>query len=256
MKFSIITITKNSATTLSKTIESVETQSYKDYEHIFIDGNSNDQTIEILKTYEARHPSNVKIFQQTPRGISYAMNEGIRKANGEYMLHLHADDALYDAQVLADVANFLEGNAYDWVYGKIMVIDAAGKEIGVFPNKKIFQANSEDTFKSWLLQLYNYIPHQAVFIKKNCFEKFGYFDESISSAMDPDMWLRIRTKTTWAYIDRCISTFTLSETTQTGSAEKKLENWNNVKHVQKKSLKGITYALARLIAHVVRSKQC
>ncbi len=255
MKFSIITITRNSAETLKETIESVQMQSFKDYEHIFVDGHSTDGTLELIEAYKQKYPGMVKLFQAEPKGISAAMNEGIRRAIGDYILHLHADDALYDSEVLADVAKFLGTKKVDWIYGKIMVRDNKGNDTGTFPNKKIFHANSNNRFKSWLLQIFNYIPHQAVFIKRNCFERFGFFDETLTSAMDPDLWLRIRTKTTWEYIDRCISSFRISTNSQTGSKETREQNRKNLRIIQRRHLKSMTYILARLVTRLVHIKQ-
>lgn len=255
MKFSIITITLNSAKTLEETLESVRGQSFKDFEHIFVDGNSTDNTLTLLETYKQQTGDRVKVFQSKPKGISAAMNEGIRHASGDYIMHLHADDTLCDADVLSDVVEFLEQKKIDWLYGKIMVQDERGKNMGTFPDKKIFQASYRDRFKSWLLQLFNYIPHQAVFIRRDCFEKFGLFDESLTSAMDPDLWLRIRTKTNWTFMNRCISTFRLRSDSQTGSKEKQKENRENVRQVHGRHLTGLTYVLARMISKMVRIKQ-
>lgn len=255
MKFSIITITLNSAKTLDETLKSVQEQSFKDYEHIFVDGNSTDNTLKLIETYKQQAPGMVKVFRSEPKGISAAMNEGIRRASGDYIMHLHADDTLYDADVLSDVAAFLDMKKVDWLYGKIMVRDEGGKNIGTFPDKKIFQAGSRARFKSWLLQLFNYIPHQALFIRRDCFEKFGSFDESLTSAMDPDVWLRIRTKTNWTFMDRRISTFRLRSDSQTGSKDKQKQNRKNVRTVQRRHVGGMTYVLARCITWLVQLKQ-
>ena len=119
MKFSIITCTYNSAVFLEKNINSVKKQMYENYEHIFIDGFSSDKTPEIIKKYKQENPENIIFFQTKPKGISSAMNEGIRKAKGDYLIHLHSDDSFFDKNVLQDVADFLEQNpGLDWLYGK------------------------------------------------------------------------------------------------------------------------------------------
>ena len=78
MKFSIITCTYNSEKFLKKNIESVKKQNFKDFEHIFIDGFSQGGTINIIKNYQTEFPQRVKLFQVEPKGISHAMNEGIK----------------------------------------------------------------------------------------------------------------------------------------------------------------------------------
>lgn len=255
MMFSIITITYNNKKTLAETIASVEAQTHTDVEHVFVDAFSTDGTLEMIQAYEQRNPGKVRWIQEAPKGISHAMNVGIKQAHGEYVMHIHADDTLYDAQVLADMAAAFKEKKCDWIYGKISVRDEAGNEKGIFPHKPIFHASSSDKFKSWLLQLYNFIPHQAVAIRKDVFTRFGYFDESISSGMDPDMWLRIRKSTTWTYIDRVIATFRMHADSQTASPEKQKENRGNVRTVQKRHLSLPVYILARCVVLAVHTKQ-
>jgi glycosyltransferase involved in cell wall biosynthesis len=77
--FSIITATLNSEKFLRDNIESVKKQTFQDFEHIFIDGFSNDATVEIIKEYQReRGESKVKIFQYPPKGVTDAFNKGIQ----------------------------------------------------------------------------------------------------------------------------------------------------------------------------------
>ncbi|MCX6784714.1 MAG: glycosyltransferase family 2 protein [Candidatus Komeilibacteria bacterium] len=207
MKFSIITCTYNSEAYLERNIKSVLAQDCHDYEHVFIDGFSTDRTLEIIADYQKQYPDRVKLFQGPPKGISNAMNEGIKHSQGDYLIHLHSDDSFFDAAVLTDVKNFLAGQDYDWIYGRINVIELTGKSVGEWPRKKIFCYNSKSWFGRYLLKFFNYIPHQGVFIKKSVFDRFGYFDETLPVAMDPDLWLRIKDGTKWTYFGRTISNF-------------------------------------------------
>lgn len=247
MKFSIITCTFNSAKYLKKNIESIKSQTHIDYEHIFIDGFSDDGTVELIREYQKEHPEKVFLHQFEPQGISNAMNKGIENTTGDYLIHLHSDDSLFNRDVLKDVNFFLNENSYDWIYGKINTIEESGKEIGVFPTKKIFHGTNESLLSKYILKFYNYIPHQAVFIKKSVFDKYGYFNESITSAMDPEMWLNIRNKTGWTFIDRIISNYMIRTGAQSSSKAKKKENDNNFKAVQKKYLNPIELFVMNLI---------
>lgn len=200
VKFSIITCTYNSRSFIEKNIESVKSQSDSDFEHIFIDGFSTDGTLEVIKQYQTEFPNQIKIFQFKPEGISKAMNQGIGKSVGEYLIHLHSDDSFFDNNVLQDTAEFLEKSNYpDWIYGKINVV-TTNQNKGVFPVKNIWQKKGNNFIKNYFLKFYNYIPHQSVFIKKNVFEKLGFFDETLKCAMDLDLWLRIRNKTRWIFL--------------------------------------------------------
>lgn len=255
MKFSIITCTYNSEARLKKNIDSVKNQSYFDWEHIFIDGFSNDKTLDLIKEYQVLFPDKVKLYQFPPNGISNAMNEGIKKVSGSYLIHLHSDDSFYDANVLRDVHNFLGGNDSDWIYGKINVINGEGEGCGVFPTKKMWQNNYHDWLGRYVLKFYNYIPHQSVFIKKEIFDKFGYFDEHLSSAMDPDLWLRIRNKTKWSFFDRIISNFCMHNESQTASLKMKEKNRINYSAVQKRYLNVLELLAAKFVNWIITIKQ-
>lgn len=247
MKFSIITCTFNSAQYLNKNIDSLTLQVFNDFEHIFIDSFSVDGTVEIINEYQKRFPDKVRLFQYPPKGISNAMNEGIKMAQGDYIIHLHSDDSLYDSNVLKDVADFLSKNNYDWIYGKINVVEESGKDVGIFPNKKIYQGGSDSTWSKFLLKFYNYIPHQAVFIKKEIFSRFGNFDETLKSGMDPDLWLRIKDKTEWFFYDRVISNYCVRSGSETASAMNRLQTIKFKKVVRSRYLNKAEMVLANLV---------
>lgn len=254
MKFSIITCTYNSAKWLDRNITSVRNQSYKNFEHIFIDGFSSDQTLNIINDYKNKFNDKVKLFQSMPGGISDAMNEGIKKSTGDYLIHLHSDDSFFDDQVLDDVRKFLGAKNPDWIYGKINVTEENGENTGSFPNKKIFQQNFKNKFGNYLLKYFNYIPHQAVFIKKEVFKNNGYFDADLSSSMDFDLWLRIIKKTKWYFFDRVISNYCLRGSSESSSLKNKQINDMNYRIVQGRYLNIFERPLAKVINFVVDKK--
>jgi glycosyltransferase involved in cell wall biosynthesis len=184
--FSIITCTFNSEKFIQENIESVLSQNYSNYEHIFIDGGSKDSTLKIIHKYYPK----AKIFHYPPKGISNAMNYGTKHANGKYVIHLHSDDCFDNKNVLKNVSIFLEGNKYpDWIYGKIRYLDANNNEVGIFPNRNLFKK-----YFMFLITIYNYIPHQAVFIKKTLLEDVNGFEEYLKTAMDYSLWLELGIK--------------------------------------------------------------
>ena len=232
MYFSIITGSKNTAQFLPKNLKSVTRQTYNDYEHIIIDGHSTDGSVKLIKTYIRSNPGKVKYYSLPPKGISNAFNEGVNRASGRYLLFLNSDDYLYDNDTLKEVQSFLSHNVnLDWIYGKINVIESNGKKIGIFPERKVFQlANAT------LLKYVNYIPHQAVFIKRSIFSKFGLYDENISSKMDYEYWLRITKKTKWKFYNNIISNYTIRKGSQTASIKNVEENRLNLDKVRSKYL--------------------
>jgi glycosyltransferase involved in cell wall biosynthesis len=249
MRFSIITCTKNSAKFLADNIASVKAQSFTDFEHVFIDGNSCDKTVEMIKKYQAEAPDKVKFFQFDPKGISAAMNSGVEKAQGEFLIHLHGDDSFYDNKVLEDTDNFLRANPeLDWIYGLSNTIEADGTKVMVWPNKPFLHwHNYKSAWGRWLIKMITFIPHQTVFIRKTVFEQFGGFDESLSTRMDPDLWMRIRNKTKWSFFQRVICNFRVHASAESSSRDKLAQNMKNLEVVQKRYMNPLEFFFAKIV---------
>lgn len=122
---SIITITYNAEATIGATIASVKMQNFNDYEHIVIDGASSDGTVAI-----ARGMGVDKVISEPDEGLYYAMNKGLAKAAGEYVVFLNAGDRFADADVLSDYSRAIGIYAPDIVYADTDIVDGAGKVVG------------------------------------------------------------------------------------------------------------------------------
>lgn len=172
MKLSIITINRNDATGLDKTIRSVVSQSFNDYEYIVIDGASTDSSLDIIKKYEDHIYYWVS---ESDSGIYNAMNKGIRKATGDYLYFLNSGDVLVAEDVLSKV--FENELIENFVCGNI-IWDKCGDLI----EDKCYK-NRDWTFS--LYDLYaGFLSHQAFFIHKNMFEKYGLYDERLRIMSD------------------------------------------------------------------------
>ena len=204
--FSIITCTKNSEKFLSENLLSVKKQTFKDFEHIFIDGHSSDNTLKIIDKYKNNSVSKIKVFSFAPKGVNNALNHGAKKSSGKWIFFLNSDDKFNNVDVLKKTYDLLSSKEYkncDWVYGSIKYINDNNINLGVFPSTKIFKNNNY-----LLLKLYNYIPHQAVFMKKSMFVKHKmYFNEKIKTVGDNDLWLRIGEGFRWKYLDLVVSDY-------------------------------------------------
>lgn len=118
--FSIITITFNAAGTLPATLRSVELQTFTDYEYLIVDGASTDGTVAI-----AQHSAAVSSVTSEPdKGLYDAMNKGLRKARGCYLVFLNAGDAFHEPDTLQKIADSIEKNDSDIVYGETALVDS------------------------------------------------------------------------------------------------------------------------------------
>ena len=103
MKFSIITITYNAEKVLQRTLDSVRSQTYRDMEHLIIDGASTDETVAMAEAYRQRASYDVVVRSEPDRGIYDAMNKGLRLATGDYVVFMNAGDTFHDERTLERV---------------------------------------------------------------------------------------------------------------------------------------------------------
>ena len=178
MRFSIVTITKDSENFLAHTLQSVKEQDFKDFEHIIWDGGSSDNTLEI--TWQFPH---VKVFEGHDTGIGDAMNKGTQLARGDFILHLHSDDMLAHPKVLSQVDTFLRQHSqFSWVYGQAEIIDAMGN---------LKRTTQFTPYSAQRLRKYNIISHPSTFLSRKLFNRNGGFRSDLSYCMDYELWLRL-----------------------------------------------------------------
>jgi glycosyltransferase involved in cell wall biosynthesis len=178
LRFSVITCSWNSEPFIADCIASVLTQDYPNFEFVFVDGGSTDGTLERIQALGQR----CKLLEGVRGGISRAMNDGLRAASGDIIVHLHADDYLLHRRVLGQIARLFQSSAAKWAFGRVLE-DYDGRLIP----------------EQWLVPRYsyrrlihgNFIPHTATFVRRELFDQVGPFDETLRYAMDYDMWLRL-----------------------------------------------------------------
>jgi glycosyltransferase involved in cell wall biosynthesis len=158
--FSIVTINYNSADGLKKTIESVVSQSYQDYEYIVIDGASLDHSVEMLAHFKNTIS---KYVSEPDEGVYDAMNKGWKLASGNYVLFLNSGDVFADSKVLENVSKLIDFSS-DIVYG-----------CHLWGSKDGERWNPKKDFKFREILNHTPISHQATFIKKTLLEKVGGF---------------------------------------------------------------------------------
>lgn len=114
---SIITITYNAENELRPTMESVATQSYRNYEHLIIDGASKDNTVSIAQEYP-----DVRIISEPDKGLYDAMNKGLKLSKGEYVIFLNAGDSFHSSSTLAKYGERAE-KGDDIIFGDTVIVD-------------------------------------------------------------------------------------------------------------------------------------
>lgn len=120
MKISIVTITYNAATEVRPTLESVKSQTFRDFEHIIVDGASTDDTILVARRNGV---DGIRIISEPDKGLYDAMNKGLHAAKGDFILFLNAGDTFADAGTLQLFADAAERHA-DIVYADTVIVDA------------------------------------------------------------------------------------------------------------------------------------
>lgn len=220
MKLSIITITYNNAEGLYRTIQSVQAQTFRDFEHIIVDGGSTDESAEIIRQYAdneairlqgykaTRQEKNGKADDTLPnrpiasspnrheicwisekdRGVYDAQNKGICLAQGEYCYFLNAGDTFCNEHVLELIFEPLTFNLSpltstpDVLYGNEVIVDGAGQRVGIA--RGLENPSFVDLYNSCM-------KHQASFIRRSLFDKYGMYDADMRICSDFDWFFRV-----------------------------------------------------------------
>lgn len=208
---SIVTASFNSADYIEAAIRSVAAQDYPNIEHLVIDGGSTDGTVEILKRYDGR----VVWVSEPDGGQSDAINKGFRRARGEILGWLDADNIYEPGAVGEAVSRLVREPELGMVYGGVYDVDEAGRvEREYMP--------PEFTLVGFLLyHEFNFIPPSSVFMRRGALERAGLLDPDLHYTMDFDLWLRMGLRAKVARVKRFWSRFLLRGTSKTGSQMEK-----------------------------------
>ena len=228
MKLSIITINYNNAEGLRKTLASVASQTFRDFEHIIVDGGSTAGSVEVIREYadnEAIRQENSKAdnlassphhlitsspiiwISEKDRGVYDAQNKGVCLAHGEYCYFLNAGDTFCNEHVLELIFKPLTFNLSpltstpDILYGNEIIVDGNGQRIGIA--RGVENPSFVDLYNSCM-------KHQASFIRRDLFEQYGMYDADMRICSDFDWFFRViafHDDVTLQYIDVDIAYF-------------------------------------------------
>lgn len=182
MKLSIITINRNNATGLEATLQSVASQTFKEFEYIVVDGASTDNSVEVVKAHEADF-ARLKWVSEPDSGIYNAMNKSIRMASGDYIQILNSGDCLAAPDVTEKMMSALEKKNFPSIlYGNMVKCFPDGRRMV----DKCF-AGQEITMLGMFTGTLN---HDPAYIRRDLFEKYGYYDESLKIVSDWKWYLQ------------------------------------------------------------------
>ena len=187
-RVSVIIPTYNRAQWLSQAIDSVLEQSYSNIEVIVVNHGSTDDTEDVLRSYENKICyMYVENTPALPQGPARAINAGLRAASGEYICRLDDDDLFLPRKIEFQIKAFREApENVGLIHSQHFLIDEHSRYVSYFPRPAY---NRTETRLRLLSE--NVISQLTVMVKRECYEKVGPYDETLSVGEDYQMWVRI-----------------------------------------------------------------
>ena len=181
MKVSIITATYNREATIVRALTSIKNQSYSNIESIVVDGFSQDKTLALLAPILT---SKDTLISEPDNGIYDALNKGLALATGDIIGFLHSDDLYSDKDVISNIVEIFSENIVDVVYGDVAFFASDN-------SKKIKRKYKSDALTEKNLAWGKMPAHPSIFIRKEIYEKIGYFETDFQIAADYEFLCRL-----------------------------------------------------------------
>jgi glycosyltransferase involved in cell wall biosynthesis len=199
-KVSVILPTYNRAALSGTAIESVLGQSFDDLELMVVDDGSADDTEALVRRYQDRD-ARVRYLRQEHRGISAAMNAGIRAASGQLIARIDSDDRWLPDLLETEVAMLEARPEIGLVYSRGQWMDQDLNPLSITVGQPLHFPN--DTLRSMLWG--DATCSVTVVARRECFDRAGFFDESLATSEDWDMWLRTAFHYDFVFVDRVLA---------------------------------------------------
>ncbi len=198
---SIIIPTHNRSKYLSEAIDSVLTQTCRDFEVIVVDDGSTDDTKKTVEAYIVEHSGKFRYFYQENKGVCAARNKGIQEANGHYVAFLDSDDIWMPNKLEVYLKHFAQNSEVCFIESRMFVIDKNGRMI---PNRLKPQGNPGHDLKSFVEK--GTCPTSTFMVKKEILKNIK-FDESLRKLTDTDFSLSIAKDYKVLNIDEIVSIY-------------------------------------------------
>ena len=188
MRITIITVTYQAAAVLQRTLDSVSRQTCQDIEHLIIDGASKDDTVKMAKAYQEKVPYPVIIQSEPDHGLYDAMNKGLHKATGDYLVFLNAGDTLHADDTLSTLTSHLlpltSHLSPAVIYGDTAIVDSEGK----FLHLRRLRPPKQLTWRSFKQGML--VCHQAFYVRTDIAQQEDY-DLRYRHSADVDWCIRV-----------------------------------------------------------------
>lgn len=219
---SVITITYNCEDTISHTIDSVASQSYKRIEHIIKDGGSTDSTAQVVSKKKG---PDVYFYQCKDEGIYDALNQAVAHCTGEYIILLHSNDTYKSSTTIEKLVSiFLRTNS-DGLYGNVEFVNS---------NSHLVREWTSSSFKRWKLYFGWMPPHTSLILRNKVYEQEGPFDKQFKVSGDYEFMLRVfkKNKYKFLYIDNVVTVMPIGGASTSGLSSqltKVIEDWRAIR---------------------------
>lgn len=180
IKVTIITAVFNEIELIEQCINSVLDQSYGDIEYIIVDGGSTDDTVEVIRKYDQRIS---KWISAPDKGLYYALNKGLQMSSGEIVGFLHSDDIYANSEIIKTVISQMTEYNVDGCYGDLQYVDRHDIE-KIVRYWKSCPYNDGLFKKGWMP------PHPTLFLKRDIYNRYGFFNTDFRIAADYELMLR------------------------------------------------------------------
>ena len=207
---SIVTPSYNQGQFIEEAITSVRSQNYANWEHLVIDAQSTDNTLNILRSLtEAGKRPNIAWISEPDNGQSEALNKGFRRAKGEIIGWLNSDDRYRPGCFESIVRAFEDHPEIDIIYGDYLMVDEGGNALAL---------RREIEFSRFILLYHHvlYIPTTATFFRRRIFDDNNWLDETLHYAMDLEFFIRLSSRGyRFKHLPRLLADFRLQADSKT-----------------------------------------
>ena len=202
MRFSVITPSYCQGQYIRQNIESVLSQGWSDFEHIVVDGGSNDETVPILKGYP-----HVRWVSEPDDGQADALNKGLRIASGDIIGWINSDD-YYTAGTFQAVSEAFSNPSVKWVIGDIALLDEASSEMIPLESPEV----------SWesLQRDPDIVRQQGVFFRREFLLEAGGWNKEFYMVMDFDLWVRLAKRSAPQMLHKQFAVFRIQKGQKSG----------------------------------------